>query len=68
MRLKGGILFIALGLTAQWARPAVEADQDMLPLHECRLEHPLQLTSIAARCGHCACRRIGLTRKDRPST
>lgn len=51
MRLKGGILFIALGLTAQWARPAVEADQDMLPLHECRLEHPLQLTSIAARCG-----------------
>ena len=51
MRWKGSIIFIALGLTAQWARPAVEADQDPLPLHECRLEHPLQLTSIAARCG-----------------
>jgi pimeloyl-ACP methyl ester carboxylesterase len=23
----------------------------MLPLHECRLEHPLRLTSVAARCG-----------------
>jgi pimeloyl-ACP methyl ester carboxylesterase len=51
MLLKGGIVFIALGLAAQWARPAFAADQDTLPLIECRLEHPLNLTSIAARCG-----------------
>jgi pimeloyl-ACP methyl ester carboxylesterase len=51
MRFKGGIVFIVFGLTAQWARPAVAPNQDTLPLHECRLEHPLQLTSIAARCG-----------------
>jgi pimeloyl-ACP methyl ester carboxylesterase len=51
MLLKGGIVFIALSLTAQWAQPAAAADQDTLPLIECRLEHPLNLTSIAARCG-----------------
>jgi pimeloyl-ACP methyl ester carboxylesterase len=51
MRFKGGIVFIAFGLAAQWARPAVAPNPDTLPLHECRLEHPLQLTSIAARCG-----------------
>jgi pimeloyl-ACP methyl ester carboxylesterase len=51
MRFMGGIVFIALGLTAQWARPAVAPNQETLPLHECRLEHPLQLTSITARCG-----------------
>src|SRR5277367_3771961 len=51
MHFKGGIVFIVFGLTAQWARPAVAPNQDTLPLHECRLEHPLQLTSIAARCG-----------------
>jgi len=51
MRFKGGIVFIALGLLLRWAMPAVAAGQDTLPLHECRLEHPLNLVSIAARCG-----------------
>ena len=27
------------------------ASAGRLPLHECRLEHPLRLASIAARCG-----------------
>jgi pimeloyl-ACP methyl ester carboxylesterase len=30
---------------------ALTAGAGTLPLHECRLEHPLQLGSIAARCG-----------------
>ena len=30
---------------------AAPAPAPMLPLHECRLEHPLRLASIAARCG-----------------
>src|SRR5580692_11229621 len=33
------------------AAPATPAPAPMLPLHECRLEHPLRLASIAARCG-----------------
>src|SRR5271154_3498011 len=51
MRIAGGIVFIALGAFVQWAGPAVAATEDTLPLHECRLEHPLNLSSIAARCG-----------------
>ena len=31
--------------------PAVGSAAATLPLHECRLEHPLRLSSIAARCG-----------------
>ena len=51
MRFKGGLVFIALGAVVQWGKPAVAATQGTLPLHECRLEHPLRLSSIAARCG-----------------
>jgi len=51
MRFTGAVLVVVLGLIAQWVPPAVAAGQDTLPLHECRLEHPLNLTSIAARCG-----------------
>jgi len=40
----------ALNLSAR--APAAAAPRaDVLPLHECRLEHPLRLGSIAARCG-----------------
>jgi pimeloyl-ACP methyl ester carboxylesterase len=31
--------------------PTVDTPADGLPLHECRLEHPLRLSSVAARCG-----------------
>jgi pimeloyl-ACP methyl ester carboxylesterase len=42
---------LALGVGALLARsPAVAAAS--LPLHECRLEHPLRLTSVQARCGN----------------
>jgi pimeloyl-ACP methyl ester carboxylesterase len=51
MRFRGAVVFAGFGLFTQWAPAAVAADQDTLPLHECRLEHPLNLTSIAARCG-----------------
>ena len=34
-----------------WAGPAAAAALGRLPLHECRLEHPLRLASIPARCG-----------------
>src|SRR5271163_4382841 len=47
----------ALGvLGCLWLRPGAAAPSatqaaPALPLHECRLEHPLQLASVAARCG-----------------
>jgi pimeloyl-ACP methyl ester carboxylesterase len=45
----------ACGWTAAAAAPATSATSEtpapQLPLHECRLEHPLRLASIAARCG-----------------
>jgi pimeloyl-ACP methyl ester carboxylesterase len=34
-----------------WSWPAAAAVMVRLPLHECRLEHPLRLASISARCG-----------------
>ncbi|MGC1523606.1 MAG: alpha/beta hydrolase, partial [Steroidobacteraceae bacterium] len=37
--------------TAGFATAAPATPAPMLPLHECRLEHPLRLASIAARCG-----------------
>src|ERR1700692_5092799 len=36
---------------ALWPMPALAAQRVHLPLHECRLEHPLRLVSIPARCG-----------------
>ncbi len=32
-------------------RPAAMAAPGALPMHECRLEHPLRMSSIGARCG-----------------
>jgi pimeloyl-ACP methyl ester carboxylesterase len=51
MRFRGAVVFIGLGLIVHWVPAAAAATQDTLPLHECRLEHPLNLASIAARCG-----------------
>jgi pimeloyl-ACP methyl ester carboxylesterase len=34
-----------------WLQPAAAAPASRLPLHECRLEHPLRLASVQARCG-----------------
>lgn len=46
-RMAGTLLgWLALGTL--WLQTAAAAP---LPLHECRLEHPLRLASIAARCG-----------------
>jgi pimeloyl-ACP methyl ester carboxylesterase len=39
------------GATATAASAASTAAAARLPLHECRLEHPLQLASMPARCG-----------------
>src|SRR3984957_4966315 len=38
-------------VSALWPWPASRAPAAPLALHECRLEHPLRLASIAARCG-----------------
>ena len=38
-------------VSALWPWPARAAPAAGLALHECRLEHPLRLASIAARCG-----------------
>src|SRR3984957_13538779 len=40
-----------LGGVPATAASAAAASAGRLPLHECRLEHPLRLASIAARCG-----------------
>jgi pimeloyl-ACP methyl ester carboxylesterase len=42
------LLVAGLAVTAQ---PAIAAVATPLPLHECRLQHPLRLASISARCG-----------------
>src|ERR1700692_847344 len=44
------LVLSALG-SCLWLRPAATAPAAQLALHECRLEHPLRLASIAARCG-----------------
>ena len=52
--VKKTLLLLAVVLSAPYlgaARPAAALDAATLPLSECRLEHPLKLTSIAARCG-----------------
>jgi pimeloyl-ACP methyl ester carboxylesterase len=38
-------------VSALWPWPALAAAAARLALHECRLEHPLRLASIPARCG-----------------
>ncbi len=44
-------MWIGVSLCAWWARPAAAEEHATLPTVECRLEHPLHLTSLAARCG-----------------
>jgi pimeloyl-ACP methyl ester carboxylesterase len=50
-QLCGAFVWIALSVCAWWARPAAAENAALLPTIECRLEHPLHLSSIAARCG-----------------
>jgi pimeloyl-ACP methyl ester carboxylesterase len=45
------IPFGALLCSCLWSPLAAGAVTARLPLHECRLEHPLRLASIPARCG-----------------
>jgi pimeloyl-ACP methyl ester carboxylesterase len=49
-QVRGVLVWIGLGV-CWWATPAAADDSATLPLIECRLEHPLHLTSIPARCG-----------------
>jgi pimeloyl-ACP methyl ester carboxylesterase len=52
MRLCGALVWIGVSTCAWWtAPPAAAEDAALLPTIECRLEHPLRLSSIAARCG-----------------
>ena len=52
MRLMRGMLvWMALNCCAWWTPSAAADAPSTLPLTECRLEHPLHLTSIPARCG-----------------
>jgi pimeloyl-ACP methyl ester carboxylesterase len=44
-------LCLAFCMCVVWPGSGAAAAGDGLPLHECRLEHPLRLASIAARCG-----------------
>ncbi len=45
------LVWIGMSLCAWWARAAGAEERATLPTIECRLEHPLHLTSLAARCG-----------------
>ena len=47
----GSTLCHSLAVGCLWLQPAAAAPTVQLPLHECRLEHPLRLASIQARCG-----------------
>jgi pimeloyl-ACP methyl ester carboxylesterase len=50
-KVGGWPAWIFVGLWAFWLKPLAAAELAALPLHECRIEHPLHLNSIAARCG-----------------
>lgn len=47
----GSTLGVSLTVGCLWLRPAEATPVGQLPLHECRLEHPLRLASVQARCG-----------------
>jgi pimeloyl-ACP methyl ester carboxylesterase len=51
IRFSASIAFAALVCSCLWSPLAAGAVTARLPLHECRLEHPLRLASIPARCG-----------------
>jgi pimeloyl-ACP methyl ester carboxylesterase len=50
-QVTGALVWVGLSVYAWWALPAAAEDAPTLPMIECRLEHPLHLTSIPARCG-----------------
>src|ERR1700685_2536853 len=50
-QLFGAFVWVGMSVCACWARTAAAQDGAILPTVECRLEHPLHLTSIEARCG-----------------
>jgi pimeloyl-ACP methyl ester carboxylesterase len=45
------LVWVGLCVCAWWPRSAHAGDAATLPLTECRLEHPLKLISVPARCG-----------------
>jgi pimeloyl-ACP methyl ester carboxylesterase len=49
--VRGSLTGFVVGLLALWHGPATAAEASALPLHECRIEHPLHLNSLTARCG-----------------
>jgi pimeloyl-ACP methyl ester carboxylesterase len=49
-QLIGALVWIGMGACACWVRPAAAENAAILPTIECRLEHPLHLNSIEARC------------------
>jgi pimeloyl-ACP methyl ester carboxylesterase len=50
-RVSAALIWVGLCMGAWWPCSSVAEDAATLPLTECRLEHPLHLTSIPARCG-----------------
>ena len=50
-KLFGALVWMGMSVWACWARPSAAEDAAILPTSECRLEHPLYLSSVAARCG-----------------
>jgi pimeloyl-ACP methyl ester carboxylesterase len=45
------LVWVGLCVCAWWPRLSLAGDAATLPLTECRLEHPLKLVSVPARCG-----------------
>jgi pimeloyl-ACP methyl ester carboxylesterase len=50
-QVTGALVWVGASVCAWWALPAAAEEAPTLSLTECRLEHPLRLTSIPARCG-----------------
>src|SRR5271156_3519295 len=50
-QLFGAFMWMGFSACAWRACPAAAEDIGVLPTIDCRLEHPLRLTSIEARCG-----------------
>ena len=45
------LVWFGVSVCAAWPRLSLAAEAATLPLTECRLEHPLHLNSLTARCG-----------------
>ncbi|HSZ09778.1 MAG TPA: alpha/beta hydrolase [Steroidobacteraceae bacterium] len=50
-RLDVALAWLGVCMCAAWPRLSFAVEAPTLPLTECRLEHPLKLISVAARCG-----------------